>query len=282
MNQESAVVLELGTDTTKIVNACQEVSLEALGVEGIMPRNAMQRLAAAVSNGFRSVTTWDLSRPDQLNTRQIKKVLKDLKFLDIQSVNFHKPLGFKGMLVDYSETIDAQYVPFMEVLGSTIIDQGSREISRFLNNPDELKSPRVNVKQPTWGEKERQQVITEVSKYFVHGNKSHEAPVVDLFGNKDEIFMVCDRINDRNDRIWKKHPPKKIAKGVRDFQEIATAFLTTATDGIEGANEKHYPEIAQLIENVARWVELYSVAQTHMIDLTVSMRSNQDLIFKNL
>jgi hypothetical protein len=261
-----------------LLNVCDEVSVEAFNVGNLgdwFSRKGAQ-ISSALTEAFRYLTTADFSRPETLNSRQLRTVLATVQYTELSTKEAHIPVGLKGTMGDYAATLGRDVSPLVDGLLSNVILPAQKRFGHYLSNPNDVKERREFSHGSQYSLEQLEKVKAAMAYHLVAGNRSSTREYGEVFDNNLEIVNVCDQLNTINASRWAKANPQEMEKQVGLLIKIATSLFDHLSEGAgANASAQFTKMVADELRNVALWVEWYAVAVTQITDATVAMKANE-------
>ncbi len=271
-------------ETDRFIETCQTISTEAYSASDLyaLVQNRTAKLKAGLNDVFRFLTTWDYSRPEVINASAVRAKLRQARYTDVADIVVAKPVGFLGNLEDYAQELYVQHLPYMAGIRSSVLEKTSRLLAYYLNDLERLSERRVETPAQEYSAAARESLIEKEARWTVEGNRASEAAFGDLYVNNVGCVTAMQTINDLNRRRWAEANPKVIAKLVQALQQTATALLEAIHQREQTPSKQVMAELANRLEQAARWVEWFSVMQTRMIDTTTALKHTERTLLRAL
>lgn len=269
----------------RLYKACEVISNEAFTIKDIN-RTIVQktaRLGAVLKDAFRFMTTWDYSKPEQLNPQQVYKLLKETPYTDIIDLGVYKPLGFKGWIYAYVQDIESVQLPVLEGVVTQVLQPAQKRFGYYLSDLQNLTEKRIKEQKSNDYTLDRlQTLINTEGKWTIEGNRTTEANYGDLYQNNNECYQTLLTMNTINTRRWNNANPKHVAKQMDDVVSVSKALLTTMEQNQTLVSRQVIQLLADEITLVARWVEWYSVMTTRILDTTAALKLTEKKLLRVL
>lgn len=264
-----------------LYDVCDQVSVEAFAVGGLgewFTRKGAT-ITHAISEAFRFVTGSDFSKPEAIDTRDLRKMLSTVQYSELMNYTVHIPVGLNTGMLDYSKLLDGSVKELLCGLLDNVVIPAQKRFGHYLSNPADVNERRDFAHGASYSAERLEQVKGLMGGFLQPGNHSSTRDYGDVFSSNNEFLSTCDYLNSVNTARWAKANPAQLEKQVQTLVKIATSLFDQLA---AGGGAKATPQFTKMLGDelrlVAQWVEWYAVAVTQIADATTAMRHNELLI----
>lgn len=255
---------------------CAVVSNESFSIVPGMMKRSFNRLIGNSRDVLRHMTTWDFTRPEVLNTTQVKSALSRLEFMSLDEFFVDTPVGFNATdneLASYIDVLTTEHQAMINVFAD--IDKHAEKIlGAYISEPELFDEPLNH----EWKEKfndpaGRMPDITAL-KQFLTNDREHLAPFTKVFASNNECVSACSKLNTLNQSRWAHLNPKVVQRRIDRINKLVTTLLMN----IEKQNKPSVPHVEFLMNLVlfcANWTRQYGVLSAMIIDTTTALKHTE-------
>lgn len=269
------------TPLQHLYDVCDEVSVEAFAVGGLgdwFTRKGAT-ITHALTEAFRYIATSDFTKPEVINSRQLRQMLSTVQYSELMEYPAHIPVGLNAGMRDYTTLLQGNVKTLLIGLLSNVIVPAQKRFGHYLSHPNDVNERRDFAHGSMYSAKNLEEIKGQMGGFLQTGSHSSTRDFGDVFSNSMEFLTSCDNLNDVNTQRWSDANPAQIEKQVQILVKIATSlFDGLANGGGANASPQFTAMLGEELRLVAQWVEWYAVAVTQIVDATTAMKHNEKLI----
>lgn len=271
------------TPLQHLYDVCDEVSVEAFAVGGLGDWFARKgaTISHALTEAFRHITTTDFTKPEIINSRQLRQMLSTVQYSELMEYPAHIPVGLQHGMRDYTALLNGTVGDHLNGLLDNVIMPAQKRFGHYLSNPGDTNERRDFMHGSMYDAKSLDVVKEQMGSFLQPGSHASTRDFGDVFSNSMEFLASCDNLNEVNTTRWTKANPAQVEKQVQLLVKIASSlFDNLANGGGANASPQFTAMLGEELRLVAMWVEWYAVAVTQITDATTAMKHNEKLIMQ--
>lgn len=258
----------------------QTVSEEAFTVGDL--NNYLQRrsakISAMVQDSFRTLTTFNFKKPEQLNVAAMTRSLNTRDYTDLVELQVYIPVGFQGELKDYVAVLAGDAERLVTGIVHEVLQPTQKCFAHYVNQPLDTNDRRELIYKHKHSADTLTQVKEAVAKFHISGNRRTTAELGEVFENKNAIVTVADMVNKLNQTLWRQVPPERVEQETNKLVKLSSALFGILESSDNNSSPEFVKGLVQQLKEVGEFVEWYAAYQTHMADLTAVMKHNEKMI----
>ena len=247
-------------------------------------KNLIPRLSVSLNRFIKLHTTWNFSRPDTLSVRPFDTVINRARYKEIKGFALHHPAGFKGEIHEFVSLLREGYDSFGARIDQDFLTPVIADVSRLLNNQDNLRSVRPTKVTRNYNPSNLNQYAGKMSKFFIKGNVNNISPLGDLYNNCNEISLTHIDMNDLTGLIWarkSKSSPAYLKKRMETLDSLLVTLLDAMGD-TKYISPVVIKEFLGTLKLVPEWFEMYTTLLVQVVDMNAALLENQRILMRTI
>lgn len=209
---------------------------------------------------------------------------KTVSYSTIKNVLVTVPVGFTGDLVGYTNTL-ININQVMSNLSKDVIEPTHNLILKYIGKPDTMSNiSNMDFNKIKLHSSEIEKFKKEMNKYFSAKNKNQTLPVGKLIKNLNQFSPLATQVSEHIIPFQMDNDKRKnnIYKSYTDLQKSLDLLLVRIEQKPEQyqLNKLNAERLANLINDVAVEIELYSALVSYSDQLTICVINLQDKILQ--
>jgi hypothetical protein len=222
------------------------------------------RLTISIKEAFRSLTTYNFPVFEPLNPSQMKTIVQGIKYTAVDDQMMPQPAGLCARYKEYLELLE-KLTPIATNLIADIIEPSIKRFGHYLSVPDERGDTRDFMYGVDTTVDAEAIFRSNMSKVMVQGNHEAASQFGNLFDSMND-FVACETLMVKLVDSYSTASPDRVQHAVGRMQLTATALIQRLERDDSGASREFVAMVAEELERVARYLQLYSLITTKVIE----------------
>ena len=229
------------------------------------------KINMSIREGFRYMTTFNYDPMEPLNPMQMQSYFSTLQFMDHENMKVDQPVGFKGDLTAYTQSLLARARVMDKVLTEVIRPAASR-FGHYLSTPLD-RADRRDYEHGVSIAESIDDLVKDDARYFTAGRNATTS-LGNLFGSFREFVEAEVNMLEVQVILKAGGSSTEVKRAVDSLSIVATALIKRLGEDKQNKPSKEFASmIAEELTTVAKWVEWYAVQMTKIIETNNALAS---------
>lgn len=266
---------ELDTIVSELTTERLIVSEEDFSKISGMVQRSFNRIIAQLRDLGRTTVTWDLSRPEVINTAQVRNVLSRTGYLDLNDFLVDTPVGFNTQyeLHGYSKALVSGYHDLVNVF-KFVDGKAIYHLSKYIDEPELFNEPVITEDRDGVNDIAAKLASFNelVTRYFTT-NREWQYPFTEVYDSNRDCLDTMSELNALNKDRWLNLHPKHIKQRIERINKLSIQIMSSVDrNKPDRENIEFLMDLVLICANATR---AYAVFSTQVIDLTTALKHTE-------